>query len=104
MYFDKLEKEFYLVFKSLEATQAQIIKSMTNLDDYLSKQNGITTEEKLFIEDSMITLDMIRIKTKDSIFMLKKNKLEKNKKIRYIEPKRIRDIYVDSEDTIKASR
>ena len=99
MYFDKLEKEFYLVFKSLEATQAQIIKSMTNLDDYLSKQNGITTEEKLFIEDSMITLDMIRIKTKDSIFMLKKNK-----KIRYIEPKRIRDIYVDSEDTIKASR
>ena len=97
----KLEKEFDLILQSLEKTHEKIINSINNLDEYLCKQYSITQEDKLFIEDFLITLDIIRIKTKDSIFMLKKNKLEKFEKVVYFNSKEIKDIYVNSYDIIE---
>ena len=56
----KLEKEFDLILQSLEKTHEKIINSMNNLDKYLCKQDSITQEDKLFIEDFLITLVLQR--------------------------------------------
>ena len=60
MYSKKLEKEFDLILQSLEKTHEKIINSMNNLDEYLCKQDSITQEDKLFIEDFLITLVLQR--------------------------------------------
>ena len=97
MYSNKINKEFSIILKSLENAYSEIINSMNNFDNFLDKNCNITQEEKFYIEDFLIYLDIIRSKTKDSIYLLKKFSLEQNKKVLFFQPKEFKDISISSE-------
>lgn len=93
----KIKIKSNLVLKSLENSQTKIIDSMDDLDNYLNNNCDLTKNEKDFAEDFIIILDIIRTELDDAIFILKKNELEQNPKVVYLEPKGIEDIYINPE-------
>ena len=97
MIYQKIKIKSNLVLKSLENSQTKIIDSMGDLDNYLNNNCDLTKNEKDFAEDFIIILDILRTELDDAIFILKKNELEQNPKVVYLEPKEIEDIYINTE-------
>ena len=95
MYTEKIKIEYKLLLESLENTYSKILGSLENLNSYLNNQLEISASEKFLTEDFYIVLDIIRSQVKNSVYMLKKHKLEQEKNIIYIKSKEIEDIYVD---------
>ena len=100
MYSKKVEKEFNVIFKSLEKAQSKVINSIEYLDKYLEGNPLISRDEIGIIEDFMVLLDITRIDIKKNISMYKKYKLEQNEKVLFLPSKEIDDIYIESGCTI----
>ena len=64
MYSKKVEKEFNVIFKSLEKAQSKVINSIEYLDKYLEGNPLISRDEIGIIEDFMVLLDITRIDIK----------------------------------------